>query len=363
MEKRGKTERTEKRPTERAEERTATRTSSRWVDLTRPLCEGIPVYPGDPLFQARPFAEHATDGFRGTRWAFGSHIGTHLDAPFHYFVDGETLDSFSVDFFVGDAAVLDLRSTVGVDSARFAAPRSVGRPVLIEPSDLEPFEPIFDAVPFVFLRVGWAERFGCADFYNAFPSLTPETADWLADFPKLRILGLETPSLVAFPTDDSDVANVSPSTPNVSAADRVRPFDPEFLPDAFPASPSFSPSEPKFSAENGTDESSAADGVADDAEPGAPLDEAEFCADAECHRILLGRRPPILLLEGLVSLERLPAFAPPSAPGERVEFDAAKAFETVVFPLLIERSDGCPARVAARLRADAAESERQTVEN
>ena len=335
---------------EKAEARTPVRTPSRWVDLTCPLREGIPVYPGDPLFQARPFAEHSTDGFRGTRWAFGSHTGTHLDAPFHYFVDGETLDSFPVDFFVGDAAVLDLRSTVGVDSARFAAPRSVGRPVLIEPSDLEPFEPIFDAVPFVFLRVGWAERFGRADFYNAFPSLTPETADWLADFPKLRILGLETPSLVAFPTDGSTGADVSPSASDASVAERVRSFDPEFLPDAFPTEPPFFPLETKFPAEKETGESCAA---ADDA-PDAPLDEAEFCADAECHRILLGRRPPILLLEGLVSLERLPAFSPPSEPGARVEFDAAKTFETVVFPLLIERSDGCPARVAARLRTDAA---------
>lgn len=320
---------------ERSVDGTAERTSSRWVDLTRPLREGIPVYPGDPLFQARPFAEHSTDGFRGTRWAFGSHTGTHLDAPFHYFVDGETLDSFPVDFFVGDAAVLDLRSTVGVDSERFAAPRRVGRPVLVEPSDLEPFESIFDAVPFVFLRVGWAERFGRADFYNAFPSLTPETADWLADFPKLRILGLETPSLVAFPTDVSDDA---PSSPDDSAADRVRSFDPEFLPDALSSRTFETPSV----------------AAAVDAEPGAPLDEAEFCADAECHRILLGRRPPILLLEGLVALERLPAFAPPTASRERVEFDPAKAFETVVFPLLIERSDGCPARVAARLRADGA---------
>ena len=316
-------------------EQTAERTDERWVDLTRPLREGIPVYPGDPLFQARPFAEHTTDGFRGTRWAFGSHTGTHLDAPFHYFVDGETLDSFPVDFFVGDAAVLDLRSTVGVDSERFAAPRSVGRPVVIEPSDLEPFEPIFDAVPFVFLRVGWAERFGRPDFYNAFPSLTPETADWLADFPKLRILGLETPSLVAFPTgESSDCAALDGSD-----SDRLRSFDAEFLPDA-PTSWSGVLS----SAE--TPETFA------DAELETPLDEAEFCADAECHRILLGRRPPILLLEGLVSLERLPSFSAPREPGERVEFDAAKAFETVVFPLLIERSDGCPARVAARLRTD-----------
>lgn len=309
---------------------------ARWIDLTRPLREGVPVYPGDPLFQARPFAEHATDGFRGTRWTFGSHVGTHLDAPFHYFVDGETLDSFPVDFFVGDAAILDLRSTVGVDSERFATPRTVGRPASIAPADLESFEPIFDAVPFVFLRVGWAERFGRADFYNAFPSLTPETADWLADFPKLRILGLETPSLVAFPTEGADVF----PTPDDSDGARVRSFDAEFLPDA-----AFSP----------TSETLETFG---DAEPGEPLDEAEFCADAECHRILLGRRPPILILEGLVALERLPAFVPPNGPGARVEFDAAKTFETVVFPLLIERSDGCPARVAARLRESATFDER-----
>lgn len=288
---------------------------SDWIDLTRKLGEGIPVYPGDPLFQARPFAEHATDGFRAARWTFGSHVGTHLDAPFHYFVDGETLDSFPLDFFFGTAAVLDFTSTVAADFRR---------PATLDADDLAPFEPIFDAVPFVFLRTGWAARFGNADFYSAFPSLTPDAADWLADFPKLRILGLETPSLVAFPTAP-DAAETEPA--------KTRLFDAEFLPNAPPKLAAEPAPRPDFP----------------DAAP--PLDELELCADAECHRILLGRRPPILILEGLVGLERLPAFAPPTEPETRVAFDAAQTVEIAAFPLLIDRSDGCPVRVAARLNA------------
>ncbi len=301
---------------------------SDWIDLTRKLAEGIPVYPGDPLFQARPFAEHAADGFRGTRLTFGSHVGTHLDAPFHYFVDGETLDSFSLDFFFGTAAVLDFTSTVAARSAV-----DFRRPATLDADDLAPFEPIFDAVPFVFLRTGWAARFGCADFYSAFPSLTPDAADWLADFPKFRILGLETPSLVAFPPSPNAAASPDFAPDAVLDSAKKRLFDAEFLPDVPPTSAAELAPRPDFP---------------DDA---PPLDELELCADAECHRILLGRRPPILILEGLVGLERLPAFAPPTEPETRVAFDAAQTVEIAAFPLLIDRSDGCPVRVAARLNA------------
>ena len=121
-----------------------------WVDLSRAIVEGISVYPGDPLFQTRPFADHGTDGFRGTELTLGSHLGTHIDAPFHYFIDGETLDSFPVDFFLADAAIIDLTSLVGVDSARFAA-RQTGRPATVTADDLAPFERIFETVPFIFL--------------------------------------------------------------------------------------------------------------------------------------------------------------------------------------------------------------------
>jgi len=211
----------------------------RWIDLTRKLESGMPVYPGDPMFQTVPFADHETDGFRGVRLAMGSHLGTHMDAPYHYFVDGETLDYIPLDFFFGDAAVLDLTT--------FLKSEKTGQPPEIRLEYLTPFEPVFENVPRIILRTGWDKHWRKSDYYSLFPSFYPETVEWLADFP-LKVLGLETPSLSAF---DWNVT------------------DPE--------------------AEQ-------------------PVDEVTLHADAECHRILLGRQPPILILEGLTRLETLPAF-------------------------------------------------------
>lgn len=293
-----------------------------WIDLTRPIVEGMSVYPGDPLFQSRPFADHAADGYRGTKLTLGTHLGTHIDAPFHYFCDGETLDSFPVDFFFGSAAVVDLTPLIGVGSDRFEG-RTPGRPAAIGCDDLEGFAPLFERYPIIFLRTGWASRFHARDYYTDFPSLSPATCDWIADFPTLRILGLETPSLASFPelggTSDTELA--------------LKTFDPElteFLPDA------------AFTAA-----SSAAD--AGTSEDETPLDELELHADAECHRILLGRRPPILILEGLVNLELLPSYGVVDLVGERVALDESRELEAACLPLNIAGIDGCPVRAAARL--------------
>ena len=76
------------------------------IDLTREISEGMPVYPGDPLFQARPFADYGTDGFRATRFTIGSHLGTHVDAPCHYIEDGETVYDVPVRIFYGPCQVV-----------------------------------------------------------------------------------------------------------------------------------------------------------------------------------------------------------------------------------------------------------------
>jgi len=289
-----------------------------WIDLSRPIVEGVPVYPGDPLFQSRPFAEHSIDGFCGTRLVIGSHLGTHIDAPYHYFVDGETLDDFPLDFFYGKAACLDL-----TDCLPSEAENSFGRPVSLKIDDLFLFESVVESVDFLFLRTNWASKFGRPDFYSNFPSLSPEVCEMLDDYANLRILGLETPSLVSFPTNAE-----SESTSATSAC--KTPFDVEIN--------DLLPKEKKTSSESSVD--------SDNTEP---LDELELCADAECHRILLGRQPPILILEGLVGLDLLPSFSKRDAQNERVLFDKTRVFEVACFPLPIVGLDGCPVRVAARI--------------
>jgi len=44
-----------------------------------------------------------------------THIGTHIEGPFHCLVDGKKLDELPVDRFLGNAAVIDLTWKKGVD--------------------------------------------------------------------------------------------------------------------------------------------------------------------------------------------------------------------------------------------------------
>lgn len=293
---------------------------TRLCDLTQPIFEGIAVYPGDPLFEARLFAEHDVDGFRASRYVVGSHLGTHIDAPLHYFVDGEPLESFPVDFFSGNAACLNFASVVGPLSSRYRDRDDFSRPVSLRVDDLAPFEKAIESLEILVLRVDWADRAGSVLYYYDFPSVSPELCDWLADFPKLRVLGLETPSLVA-----------PPATPNL---DELPVPDSKRFPPELEDCRVLNPLERPAPRETDPD--------------APPLDELELLADSEAHRILLGRRPPILILEGLVNLDSLPAYEPP-CPGETVPRDTTREFQLLALPTPFQNADGAPARVVAFL--------------
>lgn len=78
------------------------------VDLTHPFHDGMPVYPGlpSPAFPAR--AELGRDGYAMTELHLLNHIGTHVDAPAHLVVGGDTLDEIPLERLVTDALTLDV---------------------------------------------------------------------------------------------------------------------------------------------------------------------------------------------------------------------------------------------------------------
>ncbi len=77
-----------------------------WFDLTMPLSEKTPVFPGDPPAEFRSMAQ---DGCNQKQLSFSSHFGTHMDAPYHMLDDGKKLSDYPVDRFVGLALVFDVR--------------------------------------------------------------------------------------------------------------------------------------------------------------------------------------------------------------------------------------------------------------
>lgn len=73
-------------------------------DLTMPLTPATPVFPGDPPVSftryepARPW--HVTI------LGFGSHVGTHMDAPRHLLEGGATIERYGPERWFGEAVVI-----------------------------------------------------------------------------------------------------------------------------------------------------------------------------------------------------------------------------------------------------------------
>ena len=155
---------------------------SELVDLSFPLADGQLSYPKDPPLRITAQRTIASGGCHVTSISMGSHQGTHLDAPFHFFDDGPSLDEIPLDRFFGPARLVDL------------APGGVLEPNT--PLTAEMFQrhgEAFQPGARVVYRTGWSERFNRPEFFTDLPSLTLEAAQWIADR-RIVLLGMDVPT-------------------------------------------------------------------------------------------------------------------------------------------------------------------------
>jgi len=79
---------------------------------------GCQVYPGDPTPKKRVLSSmEKGDLYNLTAFSMCAHNGTHIDAPFHFIKDGKTVDSVSLDTFIGMAYVAEHNGIVSADDA------------------------------------------------------------------------------------------------------------------------------------------------------------------------------------------------------------------------------------------------------
>jgi arylformamidase len=117
----------------------------RIVDLTHPLANDMPVYPGLPRPSFEPIARVESDGYAMSRYELLNHIGTHVDAPSHLVAGGDTLEDIALERLVCDAVTIDV------------AAREPG------PLPREELEPHLDAIrpgDLVLLNSGNARNYG-----------------------------------------------------------------------------------------------------------------------------------------------------------------------------------------------------------
>jgi arylformamidase len=107
-----------------------------------------------------------------------SHIGTHIEAPYHLLKDQADLADLPLEKVMGPAIILDLRgypkkSAIQIEQAMKAADKAGG----IRKGDI------------VFANLGYAPFYG-TDEYSGTPYFLPETIAWLAD-QGMKMMGVD----------------------------------------------------------------------------------------------------------------------------------------------------------------------------
>jgi arylformamidase len=96
--------------------------AQRLVDVSVLLAPGLPTYPGNPEFELTPVHRLAAgDSSNNSRLVMGTHTGTHVDAPRHFFDDRAGVDSLPLELLIGRSRVIDLPHRGGITEAHLAA--------------------------------------------------------------------------------------------------------------------------------------------------------------------------------------------------------------------------------------------------
>jgi len=131
----------------------------RIVDLSIPVEDTTPIFPGDPAPRLRPATTIEADGFNVLSLELGSHTGTHVDAPLHMAAGGAALEELDLAMFAGPAVVADVfdhdpRAPITWDDVSGVADRLMPGAILL-------------------LRTGWSDRYRASERYFDHPHLDP----------------------------------------------------------------------------------------------------------------------------------------------------------------------------------------------
>lgn len=163
----------------------------RIYDVTVPIRENMPVWPGQPRVEIEQVScIDRGDQANVSRLNLGSHTGTHVDAPYHFVEQGLTVDRLPLDLLIGPAFIAEVDGLDGnlidvYDLASLHFPRETTR-LLIKTSNSQ----------------FWEDRL--IEFEQDYVHLGPKTAKWLVGR-GIHLLGVDYLSVEAYGARDFQV--------------------------------------------------------------------------------------------------------------------------------------------------------------
>ena len=156
---------------------------SKIVWLSHPLSPETPAYGGGEGMRIEPITQIAAgDTANTSRLVLPNHLGTHVDAPRHFFDSGPSLTDYPPEFWI-------FKNPLLVD-----VPADDG--YLIGSKDME--GAITPETDLLLLRTGYEKFRGDSRYWGHNPGLDPEVGKWLREhFPNVRTLGMDVISVTS----------------------------------------------------------------------------------------------------------------------------------------------------------------------
>ena len=89
----------------------------RIVDLSLPICEEVTPVPGHPNTRREPIMTPGHPHLANTLLTHSLHVGTHVDAPKHFYPDGLSIDKVDLNRLIGKTYFLDVHTFVNPGQA------------------------------------------------------------------------------------------------------------------------------------------------------------------------------------------------------------------------------------------------------
>lgn len=162
------------------------KSTEKWIFLSYPLNPATPAYGNGTPLKITPVNQIINgDSCNTASWSLPNHLGTHMDFPYHFFLNGKTLSSYPADYFVYErVGCMDL------------SPVHPGK--IIGPEDMD-ISKVDQDIELLLIKTGFCELRNQKVYWEQNPGFHPELAEYLRlKLSKLRAVGFDSISLSSF---------------------------------------------------------------------------------------------------------------------------------------------------------------------
>jgi len=177
--------------------------NGQWIDLTHEFSDETIYWPtADSFRKTTVFSGHTESGYYYTAYNFSGaeHGGTHIDAPIHFFKNGNTVDQIPIDQLIGPGVIIRIREKVKENRNYQLTVKDI--------LDWEKEHGVIEDNSILLIDTGsgklWrnkkaymgTEKRGEEGVKNLkFPGIGPQAATFLAKKRKVNAVGIDTPSI------------------------------------------------------------------------------------------------------------------------------------------------------------------------